>query len=92
MKPVLYFLIGIFAALASAQSQGEQYAGMDLSEGNALQMQMCSLQPRKSMADRDRVMNAYLKWSKENDAEVFLLRLTPLFGGAAPDSGVNLPG
>ena len=89
MKLVFFFFTGFFAAYASAQSQGEQYAGMDLSEGNALQMQICSLQPRKSMADRDRVMNAYLKWSKDNDAEVFLLRLTPMFGGADPNSGID---
>jgi hypothetical protein len=68
-----------------ADQHERPYAGMNLAEGNALQMQLCSLKPRKSMADYDKVMNAYIKWSKDNNAELYVLRATPLFVSSGPD-------
>jgi hypothetical protein len=40
------------------------------------------------MADRDKVMNAYIDWSKENDVQVYVMRATPIFGG--PDRSSNM--
>ncbi len=89
MKLIVYVLGMFAAAVAFADSHSREFAGMNMAEANALQMQMCSLQPRKSTADRDRVMNAYLEWAEENDAEVFVARATPLFGGPNPNANVQ---
>lgn len=87
---LFFYVLGLLAtSMAFADNHGGSYAGMDLAQGNAVQMQMCSLQPRKTMADRDRVMNAYLKWAQDNEVEVFVLRLTPLYGGPDPSGNVQ---
>ena len=89
MKLAIYVLALLTASLALADQHERQFAGMNLAQANALQMQLCSLKPRKSMADYDRVINGYIKWSEENDVEVYVLRLTPMFGGPEPGSNVQ---
>lgn len=88
MKLSLFMLSLFAAAIAFADNHDRQFAGMDLSQANAMQMQLCSLKPRKTMADYDKVMNGYIKWSKDNDAAAFVLRLTPMF--TTPPPGGNL--
>jgi hypothetical protein len=82
MKFITIVLSLSMASGAFADHHETSYAGMNLEEGNALQMQLCKLKPRKTMADYDRLFNAYIKWSKDNNAETFALRATPVFGGA----------
>ena len=88
MKYSLSVLSLLFAPLVFADAHERQYAGMNLAQANVAQMQLCSLKPRKSMADYDKVMNAYIQWSKDNDAQVYVMRLTPLF--ASPPPGENM--
>jgi len=54
-------------------------AGLDLSQGNSLQMQLCSLKPGKKMKDYEASFDAYIAWSKKQDVETFALRLTPMY-------------
>lgn len=89
MKGILCVLGLLVGSLAIAGESGGQYSGIDLQQGNALQMNLCTLQPRKSMSDLDRVIGAYIDWSKEHNAEVFVIRATPIFGGPSPDGGVD---
>ncbi|MDH3645116.1 MAG: hypothetical protein OES38_23645, partial [Gammaproteobacteria bacterium] len=84
MKLILY-VMGLLAGSLAIADQHEQYSGIALNQGNALQMNLCSLKRGKSMASYDRVFNDYIEWSKENDAEVFVLRATPIFGGPTAD-------
>ena len=84
MKLILY-VMGLLAGSLAIADHHEQYAGIALNQGNALQMNLCSLKPGKTMANYDRSFNDYIEWSKENDAEVFVLRATPMFGGATAD-------
>lgn len=84
MKLTLYFL-GLLASSLALADAHEQYSGIALNQGNALQMNLCSLKPGKSMANYNRMFNDYVSWSKENDVEVFAMRATPIYGGATAD-------
>ena len=84
MKLILYVL-GLLAGSLAIADQHEQYSGIALNKGNAMQLNLCSLKPGKTMANYNRVFDDYVEWSKENDAEVFALRATPIFGGPAAD-------
>ena len=42
----------------------KRVAGLDLSQGNSLQMQLCSLKPGKKMKDYKANFDAYVDWSK----------------------------
>jgi hypothetical protein len=75
---------------SAAFAATEQYSGINLGQGNALQLNLCTLKPGKSMANYDRVVNGYIEWSRENDAEVFVLRLTPVFVSPNPGGGANV--
>ncbi len=87
MRLFLLIMGTVFGAAAVAATG--QYSGMNLEQGNALQMQLCTLKPGKSMANYNRVIDAYIKWSKDNDVEVFLMRGTPVFQSAGPNPGAN---
>jgi hypothetical protein len=60
---------------------------MDLNKGNALQANMCSLKPGQSREDYEEMVSEYIEWSKDNEVEVLVIRLAPLFGGPDPSSG-----
>ena len=79
MKLILY-VFGLLAGSLAVADQHEQYSGIALNQANVLQMNLCSLKPGKTMTNYDRVFNDYIEWSKENDAEVFVLRATPIMG------------
>ena len=87
MKLIL-FTLGVLLGTTVLAAEG-QYSGIDLARGNALQMNLCSLNSGKSMANYNRVFDSYVEWSKENDVEVFAIRATPIFQsanqGGAPD-------
>jgi len=68
-----------------AQAAEPTYSGINLNQANAMQMQLCTLKPGKTMANYERVVDNYIEWSKENDVEVFVLRATPLFMSANPN-------
>ena len=89
MKGMIFALSTLLSSMAFADSHGESWAGLNLSEASAMQMQLCSLEPRKTMADYDKVFNAYIEWSKENDVQTYAMRATPLFGGPVPGSGMD---
>ena len=74
---------------SSAFAATGQYSGMNLEEGQSLQLNLCSLKPGKSMSNYNRVMNSYLEWSRENDVELFVLRATPMMMSPAPNGGGN---
>ena len=57
----------------------KRVAGLDLSQGNSLQMQLCSLKPGKKMKDYKANFDAYVDWSKKQGVETFALRLTPMY-------------
>ncbi len=82
MKLILSIL-GVFALSMNAAA-AEQYSGIDLEQGNSVQMQLCTLKPGKSMENYDRIIDDYIEWSKENDVEVFVMRATPLFMSTPP--------
>ncbi len=87
MKYSLSILSLVAASLAFADNHEREYAGMNLTQANNVQMQLCSLKPRKSMSDYNKVMNGYIQWSKENKAQAYVMRLTPLF--TTPPPGDN---
>jgi hypothetical protein len=89
MKNILLTFCLIVSTLAFADQHGPTYAGMDLSKGNALQMNLCTLKGNKTMTNYNRVFGNYVQWSKKNNAEVFAMRATPIFGGANPADGVS---
>lgn len=81
----LILIAGAFLSTSIlANDHNNAFAGMDLSEGNSLQLNLCELMPGKSMADYEEVFSAYVKWSKQNDVEVYAMRAMPMFGG--PDA------
>jgi hypothetical protein len=88
MKLILSVLVGL--ALSVSVAAAEQYSGIDLSQGNSVQMQLCSLKPGKSMENYDRVIRDYIQWSRDNDVELFLMRATPLFLSPPPNGGQQI--
>ena len=54
MKLMLLILGSLLGTLALAGEQS--YSGLNLSQSNAVQMQLCTLKPGKSMANYDRVV------------------------------------
>lgn len=87
MKLISHVFAWLLIAPVAGAAVPNEYAGMNLAEGNAIQIQGCSLQPRKSMSDHVELINDYIEWSKENDVEVLVMRGTPVMGGPNPDSG-----
>ena len=87
MKLLMSTLGILFASLAIGAE--ENYAGINLGEANAVQMNLCSLKPGKSMSNYDRVQSGYVEWSKENGVEVFVLRLTPVFSSPPPNANAT---
>ena len=84
MKPIFY-VAALLAGAAAIADEHEQFQGIALDQGNAIQMNICRFNDRKTMSNYDRVFNDYIEWSKDNDAEVFVLRLTPVYGGPVAD-------
>ena len=72
------FLLFCGSVLADDQVT-KRVAGLDLSQGNSLQMQLCSLKPGKKMKDYKANFDAYVDWSKKQGVETFALRLTPMY-------------
>lgn len=72
-------LLLISAPVFADDHGSKKVAGLDLSQGNSLQMQLCSLQPGKSMKAYEKSFDDYVEWSKEEGVETFALRLTPMF-------------
>ena len=87
MKIILFALGMLIGSLTFAAT--EQYSGINLEQGNSLQMNLCALKPGKTMANYNRVMDDYIEWSKENDVEVFVIRATPMFQSPNPNAGAN---
>jgi hypothetical protein len=87
MKRVIV-LLGLLIGASSFAATGE-YSGVNLEQANSLQMQLCSLKPGKSMANYSRVVDSYIKWSKENDVEVFVLRAMPMFVSAPQNPSMD---
>ncbi|TNF84301.1 MAG: hypothetical protein EP301_10845 [Gammaproteobacteria bacterium] len=85
MKLILTVLGILFGSMALAAES--TYSGINLNQANAVQMQLCTLKPGKSMANYERVVNNYIEWSEENDVEVFFIRAMPLFVSANPNGG-----
>ena len=77
------FLISAFLLFCGSVIADDQVtkrvAGLDLSQGNSLQMQLCSLKPGKKMKDYKANFDAYVDWSKKQGVETFALRLTPMY-------------
>ncbi|MBT3428658.1 MAG: hypothetical protein HOL98_13855 [Gammaproteobacteria bacterium] len=46
------------------------------------QIQLCNLNPGKTMNDYDKIIQQYFKWSKKHDVEVVFTRNLPLFSHA----------
>ena len=55
----------VCGSVAADDHATKRVAGSDLSQGNSLQMQLCSLKPGKKMKDYKANFNAYIAWSKE---------------------------
>jgi len=87
MKIILVTLAMLVSSVAAAAPG--QYSGMNLEEGNALQMNLCALKPGKTMANYNRVMDDYIEWSQKNDVELFAIRATPIFLSANPNGGAD---
>lgn len=85
IQVILVILGGLIGSMAL--SAEPSYSGIALNQANAMQMQLCTLKPGKTMANYDRVVNGYIEWSKENDVEVFFIRAMPLFMSANPGGG-----
>jgi hypothetical protein len=81
-------LLGLLIGTCSYAATG-QYSGLNLEQANSLQMQLCSLKPGKSMANYSKVVDSYIKWSKENDVEVFVLRAMPMFVSQPPNANMG---
>lgn len=84
MRLMITLLGTLFAATSFAAQ--DEYSGIDLAQGNALQMNLCALRPGKTMANYDRVMDGYIQWSKDNDVELFVIRATPIMLGGGADA------
>ena len=89
MKYLTSLLLGLLIGTVYADHHGNKVAGMDLSKGNALQMQLCSLKPGKKMSDYEANFDDYIAWSKKHGVETFALRLTPMFV-TPPNNGTSI--
>lgn len=83
MRPLLLSFLVFFMPTSWAD---EMLGELDLSKGNALQMQLCSLKPGKSMKAYEAMFDDYLEWAVENDQESWALRLTPVFAAPGPNA------
>lgn len=77
-------VIGALAFVIPTSWGKDLLGDLDLSKGNALQMQLCSLKPGKSMKAYEDMFEDYLKWAVENDQEPWALRLKPVFTSPGP--------
>ena len=88
MKTIILKLVVLLVAMigvgAFAAHHEESYANMNLNQRNSLQVNLCNLNPGKTMADLDGLNDAYFKWAEKNGTTRFFMRLTPLFTGATP--------
>ena len=69
MRPLLLSFLVFFMPTSWAD---EMLGELDLSKGNALQMQLCS-QTRQSMKAYEAMFDDYLEWAVENDCESWAL-------------------
>ena len=78
-------LIMVFSLLLSLPLGALNAAHHELGNGvqsNApfsIQAQMCKLNEGVTIAQYDKLIEKYIKWSKKNDVETFFARQTPLF-------------
>jgi hypothetical protein len=81
MQRFLFFSLALLVS-GSIFADGHEIkrvAGLDLSQSNSLQMQLCSLKPGKKMKDYEASFDAYIAWSKKQGVETFALRLLPMY-------------
>ena len=86
---IILFALGMLVGSVAFAATG-QYSGMNLEQGNALQLNLCSLKPGKTMTNYNRVMDSYVEWSKENDVELFVIRATPMMVSPNPNAGADI--
>jgi hypothetical protein len=78
-------LVVSLAALAAAQSDTELFTGgLDSAGPINVQTQLCKLNPGRTMAEYDEMVNDYFEWARENDVEVTFIRQTPYLTHANP--------
>ena len=75
-------LATILCVALPPSANAQKVVGMDLSKGNSLQMQLCSLKPGRTMAEYEASISDYVAWSKEVGADAFVIRLTPMFASS----------
>ncbi len=83
MNPVKLFCTActLFISLTLGADQHQNEAPT-LTSPMSTQIQLCNLNPGKTLADYDKIIEKYFKWSEKHDVEVVFVRQTPLFSHA----------
>ena len=77
MKTILVtFLIALLAA-SKVHSDGHEKKQSASAPFN-MQVNVCTLKPKKTMSDYEKVFNAYVDWAKANEVDVYNARQMPL--------------
>lgn len=72
-------LLSFMALVAIISSTSNLKADDHLDGPINLQVNVCKLNEGRSIAQYNKAQNAYIKWSKKNDVEVYVARHTPVF-------------
>ncbi len=85
MRQVLSFCLFVVVSICSASVIADNHhftGGLDSQAPINLQTQLCKLNPGKTMAQYDKMVSDYFKWSVKHDVEVTFVRQVPLFSHA----------
>ena len=92
MKRVLSFCLFVIVSICSASVIADNHhftGGLDSKAPINLQTQLCKLNPGKTMAQYDKMVSDYFKWSVKHDVEVTFVRQVPLFTHANPSNPMD---
>ena len=90
-KTVLIALISmsLIASLAKADDHETFTGGLDPNAPINVQVQVCNLNPGKTQAQYDRMVNKYFAWAKKYDVETTFVRLNSFLTHANPNNPNN---
>ena len=89
MRQVLSLYLCVIASFCSATALADNQeftGGLNPDGAINLQAQLCKLNSGKTMAQYDKMINDYFKWSVKHDAEVTFVRQIPLFTHSNSDN------
>jgi len=78
----IYFVSLAFIPLNLQADQHQDGQSIPSAGPISTQIQLCNLNPGRTMNDYDKIIQKYFKWSKKHDVEVVFTRTVPLFSHA----------